>query len=184
MVKWSERYAGKWLPPPRLTSEPNRPLTRADCYEALQSTINKARSIEEEIAKSKLSLFTRIWHSPRGGSSEFDVLLSSTHNQIPPVLEIEVPKLGDERPEHLLSELLDVDKDFLDSSGTYPVISKVTKTLMYHSKTKRVNSSCREELRPECSRAPQESFDQQEHTGLPNPHGTHDRLPAGDYDIA
>ena len=139
--------------------------------------------MEEEIAKRKLSLFTRILHSPPGGSSEFDVL-SSTHDQIPPVLEIEVPKLGDERLEHMLSELLDVDKDFQDSSGTYMVVSKATTTLMHHSKTKRVNSSCREELRPECSRAPQESFDQQGQTGLPNPHEAHDRLPAADCDIA
>ena len=140
--------------------------------------------MEEEIAKRKLSLFTRIRHSPRGGSSEIYVLLSSTHSQTPPILEIEVPNLGDERLEHMLSELLDVDKDFQDSSGTYMVVSKATKTIMHHSKTKRVNSSYREELRPECSRAPQESFDQQGQTGLPNPHEAHDQLPVADCDIA
>ena len=105
-----------------ILSAPYKPLTGVDCYRALQSTINKARDIEWEIATRKVSLFRRRWHSPQGGSSEFDVLLSSTYDQ--PVLEIEMPKLGDEGLERLLSELLAVDNDFQETSGTYLVVFK------------------------------------------------------------
>ena len=105
-------------------TETRGPLTRAEYCEALRSTINKARSIEEERAKRKVSLFTRIWYSPQGGSSELHVFLSSTHDQIPPFLDIEVPKLGDERLERMLSRLLDRNSDFEESSGTCLVISK------------------------------------------------------------
>ena len=122
MVLWSELNTYYWLPKPHL-SESGQPLTGGDCHRAMLSTINKARSIAKEITKSKVSLFTRKWKFQRD-SCEFDALLSSTHDQIPAVLEIEVPKLGDERLEYLLRDLLDVNDDFKESSSRYLVLSK------------------------------------------------------------
>ena len=99
-------------------------LIISDCYTALRSTVNKGRSIEAELLKSKVSLFTRLWYSPQGHSTEFGVLLSSTHERIPPVLEIEIPELGDELLGIMLSEHLDENNDVQQSSGIYLVVLK------------------------------------------------------------
>ena len=129
MVKWSERHPGSsWITGKnqgRITLDDDpKPLKSSHCYEALRSTFNKARAIEEEISKRKVSLFTRIWYSPQSRSSDFGVLLLSTHDRIPPVLEIEIPQLGDERLENLLEDYLNTDYDFHQSCSTYLVVFK------------------------------------------------------------
>ena len=100
-------------------------LTSTDCHKAMQSTIHKARLIGFEIALRKEPFFRRKSKdiTLQGDRREFDVLLQSTSIQFDGATDIGKP-VNDIRLDHLLRTLLEVDKDFNESSGTYLVVFK------------------------------------------------------------
>lgn len=103
------------------------PLTTTDCHKALLSTIDKARLIGVEIARMEKPFFMRISKviGLRPDHREFDVLLSSTRDQIGCLVDIEgIGGAITTRLQNLLRTLVEEDEDFSDSSGTYLVIPK------------------------------------------------------------
>ena len=103
------------------------PLTSTDCHNAMLSTIEKARHLALGIAERKKWFFFR--RSPKDTTlqdacAEFDELLDEINHQFNlAIFTFECVYL-DVRETDLLQSLVGLDKDFLDSSGTYLVVFK------------------------------------------------------------
>ena len=102
-----------------------RPLTTTNCYYALLSTTCKARLIGFEIARRNVSFLRRKFKKQvrlQGDPRAFDSLISSNDEHFRNALHIERPWLISTSLDNLLKTLLEADRDFEDSSGTYHVV--------------------------------------------------------------
>ena len=119
--------AGTGLPVTKLVghSGEGSPLTTIDCYYALLSTTCKARLIGFEIARRNVSFLRRKFKKKirlQGDPRAFDLLILSNDNDFRYVSNINRPSSISTSLDNLLKTLLEADRDFEDSSGTYHIV--------------------------------------------------------------